>query len=245
MIESFAADPFTPRADPQRDYKVVERWAVGGLLLGILSPLTLIAPILWLVPLLGLVANAVALRRIKLDANLVGGKAALLGLALSIVFVIAPVSQYLTSFAMLSRQAQPIADQWFECLRQDSPEKALMLKMAPDYRPPMNEDLWLFYRHDGQANRDLRQFVEHPLVRTLLALGDRAQVRFYKTTAVGTTGSLAQVQRCYTVTYPDQGGKKTFFVLMMLERKPTENASLNPWCVKGVSGGFDPTASEL
>ncbi|HEV3138593.1 MAG TPA: hypothetical protein VGZ26_11830, partial [Pirellulales bacterium] len=95
MIESSATDQFAPPADPERDYKVVERWAVGGLLLGFLSPLTLIAPILWLVPLLGLAANAVALRRIKHDANLVGRTAALLGLALSIAFTIAPVAQYL------------------------------------------------------------------------------------------------------------------------------------------------------
>jgi hypothetical protein len=245
MIESSATDSFAPPADPERDYKRVDPWAVGGLLLGCLSPLTLIAPILWLVPLLGLAANGIALRRIKLDANLVGGKAALLGLALSIVFVIAPVAQYLTSFVMLSRQARPIADQWFEYLRQDSPEKALMLKMAPDYRQPTNEDLWLFYRHDGEANRDLRKFVEHPLVRALLALGDRAQVRFYNTTAVDTAGSLAQVQYWYTVTYPDQGGKKTFFVRIMLERKPTERASVNPWCVKAFVGGFDPATSAL
>src|ERR1700687_5105154 len=104
MVESTATDSFAPPADPQRDYKVVERWAVGGLLLGFFSPLTLIAPILWLVPLLGIVANAVALRRIKLDANLVGRNAALLGLALSIVLSIAPPAQYLTSCEMLSRQ---------------------------------------------------------------------------------------------------------------------------------------------
>jgi hypothetical protein len=245
MIESSATDSFAPPADPERDYKRVDAWAVGGLLLGFLSPLTLIAPILWLVPLLGLAANGLALRRMKLDSNLVGFKAALLGLALSIVFGVAPVAQYLTSFAVLSRQARPIADQWFEYLRQDSPEKALMLKMAPDYRQPMNEDLWLFYRHNGDANRDLRTFVQHPLVRALLVLGDRAQVRFYKTTAVDTLGSLGQVQYWYTVTYPDHGDKKTFFVRILLERKPTLRASLNPWCVKGFVGGFDPATSAL
>ncbi len=244
MIES-ATDSFAPPADPQRDYKVVERWAVGGLLLGVFSPLTLIAPILWLVPLFGIAANLVALRRIKLDTNLVGRNAAILGLMLSIVFSIAPPAQYVASYAILSRQARPIADQWFEYLRQGSPEKALVLKMAPDYRQPIEDGdgLWIFYRHDGEANRDLRRFVQNPLVRTLLALGEKAEVRFYKTTMVGTDGSLALVNYWYTVTYADRGGTKTFFVRMLLERKPPQKPSLNPWRVSDFSGGFDPATT--
>ncbi|HEV3136494.1 MAG TPA: hypothetical protein VGZ26_01295, partial [Pirellulales bacterium] len=114
-----------------------------------------------------------------------------------------------------------------------------------DYRQPMTEDLWIFYSRNSDANRDLLEFVQDPLVRTLLALGDRAQVRFYKTTRVDTSGSTALVHYWYTVTYPDPLGKKTFFVRIMLERKPTERASVNPWSVKLFSGGFDPATSPM
>ena len=148
---------------------------------------------------------------------------------------------------MLSRQGRPVADQWFEYLRQGSPEKSLLLKMAPDYRQPVDagDALWILFRNDEQAKRDLRAFVQRPLVRTLLALGEKAQVRFYKTTTVATAGSIAQVGYWYTVTYLDHGNKKTFFVRILLERSPTQRPSLNPWTVKDFTGGFDPAKWDI
>jgi hypothetical protein len=244
MIESAASDSFAPSVDPLLGYQRVERWAVGGLLLGILSPLALIGPLLWLITLLGIVANSVALRRIRGDANLVGQNAALVGLALSITFCIAPPAEYLTTFALLSRQGRETANLWFEYLRKGNPERAFMLERPPDERPPLNDDLWLVYRHNAEASRGLRNFVEQPLVRTLLALGEKAEVRYYKTTLVVVSRQEATLNYWYTVTYPDQGGKKTFFVRLLMARKPTEQFDANPWHVRATNAGFDPATAE-
>jgi hypothetical protein len=232
-------------ADPEREYRAVEPWAVGGLLLGLLSPAALLGSLLLLVPPVGLLVNLVALARLSRDANRTGRPAALGGLALSVVFIVAPMAQMATSWVLLSRQARDVADQFLEYLREGSPEKAQILRFAPDQRQPLDELLWTYFRNNAEAKGNLIAFVANPTVRTILELGGRAQVRFYKTAGVATAGTRGVVTYYYTVTYPAAGpqrfrGKKTFLVAVVLERKPTRNPDINPWRVVDVDGGFDP-----
>ena len=80
-----------------------------------------------------------------------------------------------------------------------------------------------------------------PLIRTLLALGTRAEVKYYRTVVVATEGDRAVVDYWYTVTYTDDDGKKkTFLAGVLLERLATKNESLSPWRVKKFTAGFDP-----
>jgi hypothetical protein len=223
------------------EYRSVEPWALVALGFGILSAAALLGSLPWLLSVLGIVASLIALYRLKANSNRIGRAAALAGLGLSVLFGVVPIAHSATSFVLLSRQARTAADQWFEYLRNDSPEKALMLGYAPDRRQPLDESVWPYFQHDKDARAQLEQFVRHPVVRTLLALGPKAQVRFYKTSAVGTEGTRGMVKYYYTVTYPDGDGKKTFFVAIVMERKPTVLAELNPWRVADIQGGFDPS----
>jgi hypothetical protein len=180
-----------------------------------------------------------ALVNIRREGRL-GRTVALVGVALSTLFIVMPVSRILSAQVLLARQARPVAEQFLEYLRQRSPQKAIMLNRAPDYRRPIDEGLWLFFRADDDARTELQRFVTRPPVRMLLALGERAQVRFYKTASVATEGDLAQVDYWYSVTFDDDGRKKTFFIGLLLERKPTTNPDINPWRVKDFAGGIDP-----
>ena len=240
MAESTAANSHIEFDDPQREYRTIEPWAVGGLALGVLSAPALFGGVLWLLAGVAGVAGVIALRRLRRDPSRGGRSVALVGLALSIIFGVAPAAQILASRVLLSRQARPVADQFLEFLREDSPEKAMMLRFAPDRRRPFDELLWTYYRGDAEARKELEQFVQHPLIRTLLALGSRAEVRLYKTSAVGTDGPRGLVHYWYTVTYPDEDKKKTFFVSLVLERNPTETPGINPWRVAEFHGGGDP-----
>ncbi len=67
MADTSTANPLSEPGDPQAEYRTVEPWAVGGVLLGLLSAVAMLGGILWLVAALGVVANLVALR--AFDAN--------------------------------------------------------------------------------------------------------------------------------------------------------------------------------
>ncbi|MGD9720643.1 MAG: hypothetical protein AB7O59_16430 [Pirellulales bacterium] len=245
MADFAPAEPMTDD-DPERGYRTVEPLAIVGALLGLLSVVSLFGGVLWLMAALAAAVNVMALRRIASDTNRSGRAAALVGLGLSLVFLVAPAGQKAMNWWLLSRQARPVADQFFAYLREDSPEKATTLRFAPDFRRPFDELLWTYFRNDEEARANLLGFVRHPVIRTLLALGPQADVRFYRASSVATDGSRGLVGLDYSVTYPDQDGKKTFFVTVLMERKPTTRPDINPWRIMDVVGGInpnDPTAA--
>jgi hypothetical protein len=241
MIESTPVRSPGELTDPEFEYRSVDPWAVGGLVLAILSPMALIAPLLWLIPPLGILANSMALRRLRTEPHRIGRTAALVGLGLSVLFGAAPMARALTARILLADQARPTADQFFEYLCQGQPEKAAMLESAPESRQPLDESLWPFYRRNKDAQDRLRKLTENRPARALLALGDRAQVRFYKMPKLESAAAHAAVLYWYTVTYDDENGKKkTFLIRILLERKPSRTAEINPWQVTAFSGGIDP-----
>lgn len=225
------------------EYRSVELWAVIALVLGFLSPLALFGTLWFLVPAAGMLAALVALVRIHADAHKIGRIVALSGLCLCITFAVAPLAQWATSQVVLRNQPRELADKFFEYLLQGQPEKAVLLRVVPDYRMPLDdsESIWLSMRYDQEAGGEMAQFVKEPLIRTLLALGTSAEAKYYRTVVVATDGDRALVDYWYTITYTDDDGKKkTFLAGVLLERMPTKNESLSPWRVKKFTGGFDP-----
>ena len=76
------------------DYHPVSGLAVAGLMLGLLSAIALIDPIGWLLPPVGILLSAVALWRIaRSSPAMVGRKAALVGLSLSVLLGAAAISR--------------------------------------------------------------------------------------------------------------------------------------------------------
>jgi hypothetical protein len=224
-------------------YQAVSGLAVLGLLFGLLSPLALLAPAFWLAPLVGIALGLMALARIAQEAPaLIGRKAALAGLLLSVVFAAAAPTQWFTYRWLVRREAGVFAMAWFDMLRQREPHKAHQLTDYPTSRRPLDDSLWDYYTNDWPLCQEIRGYVEQPLVRTLLALGNRAEARLYQTEnqAIGGDGDL--VRQVYAVTYQEQGAKKTFFVRMDLERVGIRQQRQSAWRVQHAEGGIRPVA---
>jgi hypothetical protein len=236
--------------EPEVPYRSVDAWAVWGLILGLLSIAALAGGVMWLVALVSVGVNLIALRRIKNDASRSGRGAALMGLGLSVMFAVTPWAQAGANQVVLARQGREVTEQFLEYLRERSPEKALQLRFAPDRRQPIDETLWTYFRNDADSRNALLKFVELPAIRTLLALGPRAEYRFYKTSSVVSDGSRGLAHYYYTVTYPDDpegdaNHKKTFFVSVVAERNRTVKPGVHPWRISNFSAGFDPAAPDL
>lgn len=252
--------PAPPESQPPRDqtprlslpeaeeaqavgYQAVSGLAVLGLVFGLLSPLALFSPAFWLAPLVGIAIGLLALDRIAQEAPaLIGRKAAVAGLLLSVVFAAAAPTQWLTHRWLVRREAGVFAMAWFDMLRQHEPHKAHQLTDYPTSRRPLDDALWDYYTSDWPLCQEIRGYVEQPLVRTLLALGDRAEVRHYQTEnqTVGVDGDL--VCQVYAVTYQEHGAKKTFFVRMNLERVGIRQQRRSAWRVQYAEGGIQPVA---
>ncbi len=234
-------------SDPQdaevADYRAVSALAVVGLIAGLLAPVAWGHPLLLVVPLVGASLCGLALWRIAGNAPaLIGRKAALVGLSLSVLCGVAAPVDRLTYWHMLDAEAEQFARHWFEFLRHHQPEKALQLENYPDSRLPLDDGLADLYAADPQWRETLDQFLARPEVRALLRLGDKAEVRYYDTELRGRMRGVERIEQVYAVTYNDAGRKTSFFIRLALQRETVRDKPGAYWWVPQVEGGARPQA---
>ena len=195
-------------AEGTRAYHALSRLAVAGLAPGIFSFTALVDSIFWVVPLLGTIASGAALWRIDPRAT-AGRRAALAGLLLSVTFGVAvPVDDYVSDRLLLG-EARQFAALWFRFLAEGEPRKAYQLTIYPDSRLPLDDTLEDFFAHNPRQRQQMEDYLKLPLVRRLLTLGKKAEVRFDR--AVHGMGDRAEtLQLLYTVRYDTPEGAKTF-----------------------------------
>jgi hypothetical protein len=221
-------------------FQSVSGLAVAGLVIGLLAPSAMLDPMFWVVPLVGIAVGAWALWQIRRRAGaLVGRKAALAGLLLSVVFAAAAPTDWTVYRWRLRSEARQVADLWFECLRRQEPHKAYQLLLDPMSRRPLDERLWAVYRETPRWRDALVKYVAQPLPRTLLALGPKATVRYCECPDQGEADDKPWVQLLYAVTYDEGAGPTTFFVSVSLERTRTLDGRAN-WHISQALGGVRP-----
>ena len=158
-------------------YRAVSAWAVMVLVLGILSPLAFVGPVLWVAPLLCIVAALIAMWKISSSAGeLVGWNIALLGLLLAVLFGLAAPVHTLTRHYWLETRAEVIAKEFIDFLRQGRPQAAFQLTLLPRMRKPLDADLSAQIDKDAKARQKYDDFLRVEPAPTLLAQRDQAQV---------------------------------------------------------------------
>ena len=221
-------------------YHALAGQAVLGLILGLLAPLALVDPAFWSIPAFGTFFGGWAIRRIKNHAGeLAGRKMALAGFTLSLLFAAMAPTDWFVYRWMVRSEARQFSALWFKCLTGDEPQKAYQLTLAPPSRRALDDRLWDFYRGAPRLREALEGYVQQPLVRTLLALGPRAQVRFNQTTKQTREKGNDQVEQLYAVTYEEEGQRKSFFVCVVMERLKLDNGDAD-WRVVQTDGSVRP-----
>jgi hypothetical protein len=246
---------FHPRVTEKTDaalaaYRSISAWAVAGLAIGLFSPLALADPLLWVLPLAAAAVCVRAFIQIRQNAPaMIGRKAALIGLWLAVFSLSAAYGDRLYYRRLIRVEARQAALYWFELLARNRPELAIQLTLPPTQRRPFDERIWDFYVDSDKEKINwftvLKKYVapakanEPPsLVRTLLALGEAAQVRY-----VGTLDQFFQepyyvVDQLFAVTFLESGRKKTFFVQVRLGRMG-QSGEQAAWRILVVLGGVD------
>jgi hypothetical protein len=193
-------------------YHSISRWAVAGLALGALGPFALVARAFWAVPILGIVACLWALWQIRQNAPaLIGRKAALLGLWLSALWLSAAAADLYCYRWRISGEARQAALFWFQLLAENRPELAFQLTLPYQQRKPLDSRIWDFYAQNQKWRTALENYVapaqpDQPprLVRTLLALGPAAKVRYLGTLDYLIIQAQDVVDQLYAVTFQEQ-----------------------------------------
>jgi hypothetical protein len=223
------------------DYRPFCVTAGVGLVLGILSFLAFLHPVMWFWPLVALLVNAYALFLLSRSDRLAGRNAAVWGLFLAILFGVAAPSRLGVYYWMALRDARDFGRQWLEAVLEGNVYKAHQMSSMPNDRKPLDDTLIPLYEQSSDLRTHLDTYLKTPVIATLRSLGSRALVRHYQTERVNSDGRNDLVEDVYAVTFDDeQGRKKSFFVKLFLWRNLNKTAGPRYWRVQNPEGGYTP-----
>jgi hypothetical protein len=215
-------------------YRPVSAAAVAGFLISLASVLVFISLNYAFLPVLGLIVCSLALRRIAaLEQRLVGRRLALIGLTLSLSFgLVAPTMAVVNQWQIRS-DARRFADEWFKAAAQRDSDFVYAVHMPASMRG--GSEFTKVIKSQPHARQMMKTFLQEPAVRTLFALGPRAQARFYQRELITSvsTGEVHVVD-IYAVTVDDAGDRTTFFVDVTLERAKNADQSWD-WTLRSAT----------
>ena len=217
--------------------------AVGALALALISPLALVHPAFWAIPIITVVLARSALRRIRDVPQQTGRALALLAIAIALISAAAaPIQPYLYDIAMRA-QAVEMAREWFVALRNDDPGLAYELTAPKWVRTGAGTGGSAGYYHSRMAPPGTRKpFLEEPAVKLLLSLGNRGHIRFHKHLSV-VTDTLAETDRVEDVYVVTSGSGETAepcFIKLTLTRRLDLMKRVRSWEVTKAEVVDDP-----
>jgi hypothetical protein len=230
-------------------YRGLSSFAIVALLAGLLSPLAMFYATPLVFPVAAVIAAVVALRQIAIQApNLAGRNTALAGLFLGLTFLVAAPADAWVYRYYIRREARQYAETWIEDVREGRVFQAHNLMIDPKKRVPpevppdmtLEEHFADHYSRSDYQKRMLQPFLDKPLIRTLFALGKTAEYRFYEPAAEGGTENGDYANLYYAVTFTEDKQKKSFFIVLAMNRTADRASDRREWTLISVDGPERP-----
>ncbi len=246
-----------------REYRTISVPSLLAFLIGLLSPLVLINWGFVFLPLLALILAFVALYGIaKSEGMRFGRPLAWTAIFLSLCFVVMNFSLWEAYKSRVTREAIEFAGSYFDVLARSKDDPEIDLLKIRDMQTAYwgrsvapSENRWKAMEKDMMGQEDLGMFAQDILMRTLMALGDKAKPTFYKVKshAYDKGHNSDYVTLVYAVTYDnDSGEKETFFIDLTVKRFQGEDTTtvankktkMGGWAVQGMKGPVLPKEFE-
>jgi len=223
--------PATLGADDEVGFRTISVLSIVSLVLGLASPLAMIAPLLLVLPITGAVLALLAIRRIAVsDGALIGRTAAVIGLVLSVAWASAPLARAAVAKEMLSRQARDVALDWFHLLQQGDAKQAFDLTLASrQASAPANRP-----GPDGApVVPPFDAFRADPVVKFLLEHAASAPVHYVRDIAFDASSSQGpRIRQEFTVRAgKDSNGPSDTSIELILQRAREYNDGPWQWLV--------------
>ena len=161
------------------EYRPLCLSALGALLLGLASVLTLATPVLAIVPLLAVVMAVVALRQISAASQALSGRRlALAGLCLAALFFGWGLASHLHHQARVRDGAREFADDWLRILSTGDLARAYQLHSSRESRQDPHAIKPRMTMNPGERDTDIEDFFHDLPLDEFLAAGPEVKFRF-------------------------------------------------------------------
>ena len=212
-------------------YRELNKMAVLALLFGLASTLTLVHPLLMLIPVAGVVCAVVALRAIRANPDVwTGAWLATAGLVLSIFFLGWGVGWSATRPGRLTTQAQRFADDWLRLVQQNELYAAHQLRQNPVARAPLTSRLDDYYRSQPpELLEGYQQFAKSPVVEALVKAGPDHPPEFHGVAGIDHSSTSDAVSFRYRL--PPANGQPTWSLMIRVQLEADDR-----WQIIAVDG---------
>jgi hypothetical protein len=217
----------TEEGEKIEGYRPICGLAVGGAAVGALSLMAYVHSSFWMVPFVGTLMSGLALWRIAASGGVLAGRwAALAGLTCSLLFGSTAVAHSLLKPTRVHGEAQRFVANWFAALRDGDGPQAHQHSVVDWNREPAG-NLARRYDESPKLERMLAAYVKQEPVRTLLALGERAQVRFVRNERLEVGVDEHHVEDIYQVSV--NGDVQEGARLLKVELRDAQNLLTRQW----------------
>lgn len=213
------------------EYRTLSVLAIVSLVLGLVSPLCLLAPLLLTIAFFGAATSIMALRRVASSGGLLAGRGvALAALVLSVASLGAFYGRDLATRQLLFHQAKTVALQWFELVQSGQTKQALELTVQRAPVTPNTGPEEAAEKPDLESIT-LAHFREDPLVQTLSTVGKQATVRWRQNLSLAVERQgVGTVEQVYTIT-PADPEHAAFEARLTLQRSSKNGRSTPAWLI--------------
>jgi len=179
------------------------------------------------------------------EGTLTGTLFAYFGLCSAVVALVSVFSLWQVYQYGVRREADQFFRLWFAAVQQGDVPQAQEYQFIYSRRSnAANADEWWQAQYgEKHAHRAVHQFVGNKLVRVLMALGDDANISYYKTLSLQSEPESDTVSSVYAVTFPAESGEtETFFVRMQGTRSypPGPDFKNAGWRLEGMPSFYLP-----
>lgn len=227
----------TGDAEQTIEYRSLSVPAVLALVLGLASPLCFGAPLLLVIPIIGIAIAVFAIVRIEASDGALAGKwAAVSGLILCSAMAMAPISRSYVLRTLRTSQARTFAEKWIHDIVSGHADEAyrLTIDAVRGPAPPAPGE---------KAPPDPHQkFLELPQVKGMIAAGPEAEIKFIDTVAYDPQ-SFERVfvgQRFNIIPPASQAGAQPVDVMITVQRAQLPKEGRSRWLVWAINDGSKP-----
>lgn len=218
------------------NYRRLSSVALVAFFFGILSFVIYFSVWFFFVAVIGIVLALVAVWSIRRSEGLLFGTGlAQCGLALSILSLVSVSVMWPYYLYELRLEGNQFFRIWFDALQDNNIPLAKGMSSPYWERPSIDDEeaWWKSQYADKWKHRSIHGYTDNKLVRTLLALGTKADITYYKTLASSVGDGKDTVVSVYAVTYTSESGEKeTFFIKMTgVRRFPTKDIKNAGWAL--------------
>lgn len=207
----------------ERSYRRLSLLALLSLLFALSAPLVFLSLWLCFFGIGGILFALWAIVAIHRSEGLLSGAfLAQIALSLSVISLVSVSVFWPYYHYRAGLEAREFCKEWFQALRTDNVPVVYSLSLPSWMRRPDPSDAenwWQTLVDDRNLHRVVDRMLQNRLLRTMLALGEKAEASYHSTGSVETENGQTTLTLFYAVTYPVESGKKhTFFVPLRVRR---------------------------